>query len=51
MNLKQYEIMNSGKGFIAALDQSGGSTPKALQTYGVAETEYDGLVEMLKTVH
>ncbi|MFA6734741.1 MAG: class I fructose-bisphosphate aldolase, partial [Sphaerochaetaceae bacterium] len=34
MNMEQYERMRSGKGFIAALDQSGGSTPKALAAYG-----------------
>jgi fructose-bisphosphate aldolase class I len=41
----------AGKGFIAALDQSGGSTPKALAQYGVAETEYNGEAEMFKKVH
>jgi len=40
MNATQLEKMHSGKGFIAALDQSGGSTPKALAAYGVAETAY-----------
>lgn len=38
-------------GFIAALDQSGGSTPKALRLYGVAETEYSGDDEMFDKVH
>ena len=51
MNQKQLEIMNKGKGFIAALDQSGGSTPKALVAYGVMENEYSGQQEMFKKVH
>ena len=42
MNKKQLEIMNKKPGFIAALDQSGGSTPKALLAYGVDEKMYDG---------
>ncbi len=41
----------SGTGFIAALDQSGGSTPKALGLYGIAETEYSGEVEMFDLMH
>ena len=41
----------AGKGFIAALDQSGGSTPKALAQYGVPETAYNGEAEMFKKVH
>ena len=41
----------SGKGFIAALDQSGGSTPKALQQYGIEESEYSGENEMFAKVH
>ena len=40
MNTEQLEKMRSGHGFIAALDQSGGSTPKALRLYGVNEDEY-----------
>jgi fructose-bisphosphate aldolase class I len=51
MNKKQLEIMRSGKGFIAALDQSGGSTPKALRTYGVPETAYKTDEEMFTKVH
>ena len=43
--------MSSGKGFIAALDQSGGSTPKALAAYGVSEDEYDGEEAMFTKVH
>lgn len=41
----------TGNGFIAALDQSGGSTPKALGLYGIAETEYSGEVEMFDLMH
>ncbi len=51
MNNKQLEIMNKGKGFIAALDQSGGSTPKALANYGVEEGAYSNEEEMFKLVH
>ncbi|MGA0539244.1 fructose bisphosphate aldolase [Neotabrizicola sp. VNH66] len=40
-----------GKGFIAALDQSGGSTPKALKQYGIAETAYSGETEMFDLIH
>ena len=41
MNTEQLEKIKTGKGFIAALDQSGGSTPKALKDYGVTEDQYD----------
>ena len=41
----------TGRGFIAALDQSGGSTPKALAQYGVDPSEYSGEVEMFDRVH
>jgi fructose-bisphosphate aldolase class 1 len=51
MNATQLEKMHSGKGFIAALDQSGGSTPKALAAYGVAETAYKNEDEMFALVH
>ncbi|MGB3366718.1 MAG: fructose bisphosphate aldolase [Acidaminobacteraceae bacterium] len=51
MNMKQLERMTSSKGFIAALDQSGGSTPKALETYGVSKESYNGEEEMYKVVH
>lgn len=51
MNQEQYRKMKSGKGFIAALDQSGGSTPKALATYGVGEDQYHNDAEMFKKVH
>ena len=43
--------MKNDKGFIAALDQSGGSTPKALAAYGIAESEYSGESEMYDLVH
>lgn len=51
MNEKQLEIMRDGKGFIAALDQSGGSTPKALKLYGISEDSYSGEDEMFDLVH
>ena len=51
MNHQQQEIMSSKKGFVAALDQSGGSTPKALATYGVSENEYSNESEMFDKVH
>ncbi|ETX13888.1 fructose-bisphosphate aldolase [Roseivivax halodurans JCM 10272] len=43
--------METGKGFIAALDQSGGSTPKALRLYGIEEDQYDGEEEMFALIH
>lgn len=43
--------MQEGKGFIAALDQSGGSTPKALKNYGIAEDSYQTEEEMFDLVH
>ncbi len=51
MNTEQFTKMKSGKGFIAALDQSGGSTPKALKLYGVDETAYASVGEMFDLVH
>lgn len=51
MNKEQLERMRSGKGFIAALDQSGGSTPKALEGYGISEDQYSGEEEMFDLVH
>ena len=41
----------NGQGFIAALDQSGGSTPKALRLYGVTEDQYSGEDEMFAEIH
>ena len=43
--------MRSGKGFIAALDQSGGSTPKALKLYGIEENSYSGEAQMFDLMH
>ena len=51
MNNKQFERIQTGKGFIAALDQSGGSTPKALLTYGINENSYSNEEEMYTLVH
>ncbi len=51
MNKEQLQRMHQGKGFIAALDQSGGSTPKALLQYGIAESSYSGEEEMYSAVH
>jgi fructose-bisphosphate aldolase class I len=51
VNADQMQKAKSGKGFIAALDQSGGSTPKALKLYGVEETEYNGEAEMFDLIH
>ncbi len=48
---QQLEKIKSQQGFIAALDQSGGSTPKALKLYGVEENEYQGDEEMFAKVH
>ena len=51
MNQQQLEKVRDGKGFIAALDQSGGSTPKALLAYGVQEDAYSNEAEMFDLVH
>jgi len=51
MNQEQLTRMRDAKGFIAALDQSGGSTPKALNLYGVADTQYSGEAEMFDVIH
>jgi fructose-bisphosphate aldolase class I len=51
MNAKQNEFMRTGKGFIAALDQSGGSTPKALKLYGIDESTYKGEDQMYDKIH
>jgi fructose-bisphosphate aldolase class I len=50
-NIEKLNLMHSGKGFIAALDQSGGSTPKALAGYGVLENQYKNEEEMYTLVH
>ncbi|TXL65708.1 fructose bisphosphate aldolase [Cerasibacillus terrae] len=51
MNQKQYEKIKNEKGFIAALDQSGGSTPKALAAYGIQADAYSNEDEMFDLVH
>ena len=51
MNQEQFEKMRDGRGFIAALDQSGGSTPKALKNYGIGEDAYSNDEEMFRVVH
>ena len=48
---EKLEKMRNGKGFIAALDQSGGSTPKALKLYGINENEYSNDKEMFDLIH
>lgn len=51
MNTEQADKVAGGTGFVAALDQSGGSTPKALKLYGIAEDAYSGDEEMFDLVH
>ncbi|GEP64041.1 MULTISPECIES: fructose bisphosphate aldolase [Clostridium] len=51
MNENQMNRIHTGKGFIAALDQSGGSTPKALLEYGIKENSYSNEEEMFDQVH
>lgn len=51
MNTEQADKIARGTGFVAALDQSGGSTPKALKLYGIAEDAYSGDEEMFDLVH
>ena len=51
MNQEQFQKVGSANGFIAALDQSGGSTPKALKLYGIPEDAYSGDDEMFALVH
>ena len=51
MNTEQADKLTTGNGFVAALDQSGGSTPKALKLYGIAEDAYSGDEEMFDLVH
>ena len=51
INPEQLQKAKSDKGFIAALDQSGGSTPKALKLYGIEESEYKNDAEMFDLVH
>ena len=51
MDAQQYEKVKSSKGFIAALDQSGGSTPKALSLYGIKPEDYSGDQQMFDLMH
>lgn len=51
MNTTQAARMRTGRGFVAALDQSGGSTPKALLRYGITEDKYSNDEEMFELVH
>ena len=51
MDEKMYAQVKTGSGFIAALDQSGGSTPKALKLYGIDESQYSGEAEMFDLIH
>lgn len=51
INPEMLEQMQHGQGFIAALDQSGGSTPKALKGYGIDESAYSNEEEMFDLVH
>ena len=51
MNQEQLEKVRTGRGFIAALDQSGGSTPKALRLYGLQENSWSSDAEMMDLMH
>ena len=51
MKKEQLKEMAKGKGFIAALDQSGGSTPKALSLYGITQSQYKDEDEMFSLIH
>ncbi|HHT39684.1 MAG: fructose bisphosphate aldolase [Acholeplasmataceae bacterium] len=51
MNVEKLKMMKENKGFIAALDQSGGSTPRALKLYGISEDKYQNDEEMFNLVH
>jgi fructose-bisphosphate aldolase class I len=51
MNAEQFEKVKKAAGFVAALDQSGGSTPKALRLYGIGEDAYSSEEEMFDLVH
>ncbi|HEY3436323.1 MAG TPA: fructose bisphosphate aldolase [Actinotalea sp.] len=51
MNHEQLQQMATGRGFIAALDQSGGSTPKALALYGISDSAWSDDAEMFRLVH
>jgi fructose-bisphosphate aldolase class I len=51
VDTEQFEIVKTGRGFFAALDQSGGSTPKALAEYGIERDRYSSEDEMFDLVH
>jgi fructose-bisphosphate aldolase, class I len=51
MNEEQYAKVQEGRGFVAALDQSGGSTPKALRLYGIPDDAWSGDDEMFTRMH
>jgi fructose-bisphosphate aldolase, class I len=51
VDITQFEKVRTGRGFFAALDQSGGSTPKALAEYGISRDEYSSEAEMFDLVH
>jgi fructose-bisphosphate aldolase, class I len=51
VNEEQRNVMGSGRGFIAALDQSGGSTPKALNLYGISDSAYGNDEQMFDLIH
>ena len=51
VDAKMLNKISSAPGFIAALDQSGGSTPKALSLYGISESDYQGDEEMFRLMH
>lgn len=51
MNTEQLNRMRDGRGFVAALDQSGGSTPRALEGYGIGPDRYSSEEEMFDLVH
>jgi fructose-bisphosphate aldolase class I len=51
VNTEQFEKVRAGRGFFAALDQSGGSTPKALEEYGVGRDRYTNDDQMFDLVH
>ena len=51
MDEAQFQKIKLGQGFIAALDQSGGSSPKALELYGIPEDAYSGDDEMFALMH
>lgn len=51
MKTEQLQRMRDGQGFVAALDQSGGSTPRALRLYGIGEDQYQGEAAMFDLIH